>query len=59
MQGSIPGNSVEQSIGDYRTEIRHGSGLDTSARGIQMCGVRIASRLPQLAAQCNVRPEAL
>jgi len=59
MQGSIPGKQHRTEHRLFGTEIRHGSRLDTSERGIQMCGVRIAFRLPQLAAQCNVRPEAL
>ena len=54
MQGSIPGNSVEQSIGYYRTEIRHGSGLDTSARNTDVwCPHRFSSSTIGCAVQCE------
>ena len=59
MQGSIPGNSIEQSIGYYGTEIRHGSPGYERARNTDVwCPHRFSSSTIGTA-QCNVRPEAL
>jgi len=54
MQGSIPGNSIEQSIGYYGTEIRHGSPGYERARNTDVwCPHRFSSSTIGTA-QCNV-----